>query len=237
MNRRDVLKTGLAALLPTWALKASPSPVPLHVFCDPSHTFRWNLTTPFVQQMPDERLFSFATDARACLRVAARDDDRTGEATHRPPCTRFSWDHDALPGWKPWPKESYLLAEGSECLSCRGYGTADGTPGMECDRCYGFGCRACKDTGILIAKADACPACRGKGVGTRPGIQPLGGLHVAAVEDARIRRNLRDIEWTVTNHAAVGGQPLTVIAFRFDGGLGLLMPLDPVRVRERLVRA
>ncbi len=245
MNRRDALKTGLAALLPTWALR-SPSPrVPLEKFCGRAELDygRFKLAAPFVQEAQDSRLYSFATNAAVCVRVDARNCDKGDGLGRLPPAgDKLPWYHDKLSGWKPWPKERYLLAADSPCPTCEGFGTNDKKFAHECRACDGLGmgsCKWCNGTGIQPSAGGWCRDCAGGGVSNAPDIQPLAeGWFAESLQDRLIRSHLRDVEWTLIGpNTAPSAYTSHIIAFRFDGGLGLLMPLDPVRVRERLVPA
>jgi hypothetical protein len=238
MNRRDMLRATtaglLSGLLPTWVIR-QPVRVPLEKFCTDDGGGRFSMATPFVQASKDDRLFAYATNAAICVRADASQCNRGDSDSPRPSANRLPWQHDTLSGWKPWPKENYLLASNSDCPACNGYGTASGTFGVECAECEGFGCLVCSGNGA-IDPTGPCRACGGKPIGIRPDIQRVGDFFVASKQDRVIRANLRDLEWTRI------GPPTPVmvahiIAFRFDGGLGLLMPLDEKSSQERLTKA
>lgn len=182
MNRRDMLGSMAAMLLPTWRIReAARPPVPLHKFCG-KEGIRFNLATPFVQTTAEEHLFAYATDCKIIVRADADDALKDDDEGRRPPATRLAWDHDSLTGWKPWPKADYVFTDDAECPRCEGYGTADGKPGEDCHRCYGYGCYVCNETGTA-ARERNCPTCRGKGRGRFANHQRIGPLNIAIEHD------------------------------------------------------
>jgi len=232
MTRRDALGSLAALLLPTWKLQESVKPpVPLHEFCNPfGDGWRYNVSAPFLQANQDERLFAYSTDCKIAIRVDARDDLKGNDDVRRPPACKLDWDYDSLSGWKPWPKADHLVRKESKCLKCRGYGTADGKPAPNCPKCDGDGCRKCKYAGDDVAFR-VCSVCGGDGYGTFPALQAVGGEFVAVEYDLKIRTHLRDVEYVVKpftrkNWDRSQDKQMTAIAFRFDGGRGLVMPMN-----------
>lgn len=225
MNRRAFLRatTALAgtALVPTWLTPKPRHRVNLGAFC--GHSFRYSLDTPFAQESGPFGLTTFATDARICLAVPGDESAKEGTEEKRPKAFGLSWTHDDGTGWQRWPAQQYLLAEYSSCPHCyqsEGYlRIPDGKGGWNC--------------------GGQCVACRGTGYGTYPGIQPIGGIHIAKEQDEKIRRELRDVEYRIdkSRYPHEDKRAFQAIQFRFDGGLGIMMPVDPVRVKERLATA
>jgi hypothetical protein len=233
MNRRHFLASATAlaaqALLPSWAFSRAPV-VPLQEFCGEDQHFRGDLvkiSQPFIQEEA-----GYATDAMICLRVPAR--EVKGEALGKlPPASGLPWVHQDLTGWKPWPRQNYLLADNSVCPVCNGYGTADGKCGQMCEVCGHTGrewvgshpyqpiqCRACNGVGI---QGPHCQACKGKAIGLFPGIQLLGQRPIDACYDRKIRKHLRDVEYA-TSESLLRYTRVPLVAFRFEGGVGLLAP-------------
>jgi hypothetical protein len=269
MDRRDFLRTTFAAaaasLVPSWVM-AKP-PINLAAFClAPEEVSKFKMTQPFVQigavddaigRKPWQQkfglpgthaeLFRYATDGRICVRVPGEQRDKDeGQETKLPPACGLPWTHEWLcrGKWLPWPRENYLLAEGSLCPLCHGTGDLAGIP-EGCEPCDGTGhywgetildeprlngCKSCKGGGVIIK--DPCPTCRGIGDGVFPGIQPLGPGFITSEYDTKIRQNLRDVEWFLPKEGIEQDRPVKI---RFDGGLALLMALDPQRTMESLV--
>lgn len=237
MNRRQclgVLGSAVASMFATWRI--APARVPLEKFCLPdSQTFpKWDCSGPFAQEQ-GSRLYAFATDARVALRVV---DPAVGQSLGDkppPPATILPWKHDQLRGWRQWPAENYLLAHDGECGVCNGHGTADGKCGHGCEACGGSwgGCKVCHGSGVV---GPICPSCHGKAIGVFPHVQMLGDVPITAKYDRLIRANLRGLEWATVEHRVFTTKAVnTLVAFRFDGGLGLLATMD--RANMRLVSA
>lgn len=231
MDRRQAMSTMLAGLLlPTWARRTRLSAVaaiPLGEFCAADWdgvNLRWDFTRPVVQESERGLLYSFASDARVAVRVQATTHELGESLGTKPPFANLPWRHDDLAGWRPWPAERPLVSDVGECPHCDGHGTASGRPGVECG-CGGFGCRRCEGTGFTDA---ACRACRGQGHGRFPAYQEVGSEIVAVKYDRLIRRRLRGVEYAVFDFPGRGkGWPSKCVALRFDGGVGLLSPVEP----------
>lgn len=230
-TRREAMAVALAALVPSW-VRRTPAAVPLAEFCARPWDLvsrRFDAARPFVQESPGG-LHTYATNGHVAVRVGAGWADRGAGLGRLPPAAGLPWPHDTLGGWRRWPAERPLVADRADCPACDGFGTADGRPGPECVPCDGFGCERCDGRGFL---APLCPACRGAGVGTHPAFQEVGPEIVAVKYDRLVRRHLRDAEYAVVrfDRYATGN----VVAVRFDGGCGLLMPVHPSE-RYRIVR-
>lgn len=151
---------------------------------------------------------------------------------------KLHWETiDRMRGWKRWPAENHLLMRGAFCPECDGRGTADGKIGQECEKCQGLGyfwhggyrtttCTACDGKGIL---GPWCPSCEGNAIGVFPGVQEVGCEIVQARYDRLIRRHLRDVEYAIVGAPAPAKNLPHAVAIRFDGGCGLLMPVDASR--------
>lgn len=229
-TRREAMGVALAALVPSW-VRRTPAAVPLGAFCAPAWdgaNRRYDFTRPFVQA-GEVGLSTYATDSRIAVRVGAGWADRGADAGRLPPAAGLPWPHDALGGWRRWPAERPLVAAEADCPACDGFGTATGRPGPECRPCDGFGCTQCDGHGFAGPR---CRACRGKGVGTHPAFQEVGSEIVAVKYDRLVRRHLRDAEYAVVPFGRPGFG--NVVAVRFDGGCGLLMPVHPSE-RYRIV--
>lgn len=213
LNRREVLKAGAAAalssLVPTWLL-AKPE-IDLAAFCDGDpHGFkRLYMAEPFVQATGDV-LHKYATDAKIAIRVDAGWSDAGTQIENLAPANRLCWG--AGKNWQRWPKQNHLVASDTECPECDGEGFV-----------------------IADGHAGKCPKCKGFGCGAFPGIQMVGGTPIEWAYDTKLRRHLRDIEYAeVTIAHPHGSGSVNGISIRFDGGLGLLAGLDPIRSKARI---
>ncbi|MCR9296549.1 MAG: J domain-containing protein [bacterium] len=65
----------------------------------------------------------------------------------------------------------------TECSDCHGYGTANGSPPMSCDRCQGTGKvdRESRHQGGFFSVHSVCPDCQGSGVMTGPRCKTCNG--------------------------------------------------------------
>jgi hypothetical protein len=237
MNRREMLKVstvGIAsALVPTWFLHSRPKPINLAAFCGVKNYGQYSLDAPFAQDVGD-RLYSFGTDGKICVRIAgdrALLDNLEGK---HPPASRLHWDHDQLRGWRPWPKYDPVIADKARCLLCRN------VVHPECEWCEGTGsnmdddfmshgaCRKCKGSGIAFIH---CPGCDGRGEGRGPDKQPIGHAMIDPYYDQLIRKECGEAEHLIQqrqiNYPSGKFYKMNdVVFFRCAAGVGLLMPLD-----------
>jgi len=191
--------------------------------------------------------FRYATDDRVCVRVPINTGDLIDkEKKDLPPVGTLGWTHtwNYRGRWVRWPRAAYLDAADTECLRCCGTGDLAGCP-LECDDCGGTGhewvgseydishpirCRACKGKGCFVK--EECPKCKGNAIGIFPGIQRLEQCYIDCDYHRKISC-LSGVEYFVPENP-VSEKP---IRFRFDGGVGLLMPLDQKRAEERIAQA
>lgn len=246
MTRRDFIATTgaglLAALVPSWLIQRTRK-IDLRPFCNQDFR-RYNCASPFVQHV-DGVPYAFGTDGRIAVRADADNASLLGESVKLPPAQKLNWSDGR--GWQPWPRKDWLVATDSDCLTCGGYGIVGKR--TECGKCQGVGafgegfmevnCSACYGRGEIGAK---CPACADSTpIGTRPGIQRVGGFYVAAKYDDKVRRHLGECDWrvvisdTYTPRGVV--VPITLMQLRFDGGLALLCSLDRESSEKRIKEA
>jgi hypothetical protein len=228
MNRREMLKNAMAGLA-TFLLPAPRPRVDLATFCARESGSRYEMRYPF--QVRD---WTYATDARAIVRVRPSWSDKAESEGPIPPAALLPWDHDRLRGWKPIRQLPPLLCDDADCPECDGTGFADGRMGEGCEWC-GLGCRRCNYRGVMPRPGVAdCPACKGNAIGQFPSVVKIDNRYF----DVRLYRKV----------AALGGEAVVVdmpksrhcdaythLKFRFDGGDGLLMGLDAATVERRLV--
>ena len=212
MNRRDALKVGLAALLSTWMIApARRRMIDLNKFCAPTNLhWKYDIASPFTQAD-----WTYATDLRICVRVRPASADVIGEESRRPAAASLMWDHDSRRGWAPLGKPEALTAEGF-CPTCDVTGWMDP---VDCTKCDGEGCRQCKNSGS--EGTVICRMCKGNPDGVFPWIAKVGDAHF----DVRFVNKIASLGDSVE---FVGGtkNPSDPMRFRFDGGTGLLMPVD-----------
>jgi hypothetical protein len=246
VNRRQALKSaaaGLGALLlPSWFITPARRRIDLTVFCAKRDFPRYSMTQPFLQGD-----FTYATDARIAVRVAPLAGDLRENETRLPPAAGLPWDHDRLRGWAAPGKP--LMATDSDCPECCGagfIGVLRPCDNAACDegrdysgppyphRQEDFTCRRC--LGHEEFSDRLCGTCKGKGTGTFPGLVRIGSRYV---DCAALRRVLTVGEVEL----AVSATPIKVsgklveespVCFRFDGGVGMLMPVEHKSALMRL---
>lgn len=254
MNRRTFLQSAAAlaasALVPSWFKLSSVTSIDLQAFCTEDFR-RYNCAKPFVQEVADMGSARFATNGRICLRVPTAEIPQGEPDAKLPPANNLDWPDLDKGGWNPWPSQYYLDAADSCCPQCDGYGVFPNKG--ECEACYGIGeisdadfwtsvpaakCKECRGTGNA---GPVCTHCQGKAIGVFPAVQCLGGGYVDAKLDRLMRRHLGGVEWKIgpkIRHHTTGKETGTpVVQFRFDGGCGLLVPLDHGAVVDRIRKA
>lgn len=191
MNRRQMLGSLGALLVPTWAFRPVKRSIPLHEFAaNDWQVARFDMDKPFVQEL-GSRLFGYATDSKIILKVDATEVNQGDEQGRIPPAYNIEWDRiDALRGWSPWPKKMHLT-----------------------DR-------------------DDHPEEYGRW------IQKVGSLCIDTQYDDKIRKHLGNVEFAIlpdTRRADMDRRVIgDAVAFRFDGGTGLLMSMnvDPAEFKS-----
>lgn len=237
-TRRSVLKAGaglaLASLVPSWLVEpARRRTIDLQSFCG-SPSRRYDVAQPFVQGD-----WTYATDERVCVRVGPLAGDRREALRQLPPAAELAWDHDQLKGWRPWPGDRPILAEGW-CPECDGTGFAG--KGTTCEPCNGDGydwieiewdsgqatlCRECGGRGQVGVE---CPACEGRARGIYPCLVRVGDSFFNVKYHRKVLA-LGGVEY------AVGPQPGSPVRLRFGEGDALLMPVDSARAKQRIEAA
>lgn len=227
MTRRDAIKGLLAIpLLGAWRLEAKPRPVDLRPFLGDHQNFRHEIRYPFEQEG-----FAYATNGKICVRTLFMTNDvKTGDEFQFPKACGLPWNHDDVGGWVKMPKRPKIEFHEDYCPTCDGTGV---NPKTLCDRCQGYWegfdghhCRKCKMTGYL---GTVCQECDGTPYGNFP-TRVVFGEHQIHRTMWEKMQTLRDVElsrvvrpyWTPHDHKHVIDGP---IRFRFDGGLGLVMPM------------
>lgn len=179
--------------------------IDLTPFCDPDGT-RYSINRPWIL-----RGWEYATDGRIAVRLKTdKPDDvsrqTTGlrrylrdDETKVPDIEGLGWKHAELNDWQPWPEAAYEDGE----VSCE----ADG-----CDSDY-----------IEFAEDSKCKSCNGKGYTIGPYYQPIGAIWIGARYD-RLIRQLPGVEYSFGDVKSYDLN--TAILFRFDGGEGIIMPID-----------
>ncbi len=216
ISRRELMKTALiAAIAPVIPATASAVKVPLPVFTEFVGEYwrtAYRFDLPFAQGG-----FLFATDSRVLIRVptSRRDDLPPADVGQRqrefPPVAKVWNDYASTEGeWRPWPEQQWLIDPAETC------GTLEGE---ECVNCEGAGCTACVGTGYE-SPAKTCRVCRGTGFWMA---QRVAGRTVAAKFDWKLRQCLPSPLEFLDDGLGDGKNP---VRFRFNGGEGLLMPLE-----------
>lgn len=229
MNRRQMLGTGLAALLGSF-VRPVPRKIDLAAFCRPDNWGRYDLRLPYTV---GESLY--ATDASVCIRVDSNGRDTFDHEGKIPPFTALPWDHDYTRGWKELGNPKAMLAAETVCTVCDGSGYP-GLKSAECPHCEGFACEMCKYKGELIPDGFAkCCHCGGEGEGVFPGLVNVGGMYFDESKFRRIPEKLGNVEYAVGEFFNFNWkEPTPILLFRFDGGTGMLMPINETTARDRL---
>jgi hypothetical protein len=181
---------------------------------------RYSLTSPFVRL--GHRYF---TDGRVCVRVPAPGE--TDADVH----DAFKSANEVFPvsdpgDWKPWPDDGWVDGE-IQCLACKGIGlvntrkciTCDGTGETTCDYCHKSDeCEDCWGDGYT--GGTKCKACGGKCWVSGREKQLIGGVPFNAEFVQKILA-LPNVQYSPSSV-----QKSKPIAFKFDGGEGMLMPLN-----------
>ncbi len=246
MTRRSALGSLAAALLcpATFVLPARRKTIDLMQFCDFQEHRKYDMRLPY--ELDD---WTYATDSKICVRVRPATGDVAQRKDKMPPFSQLSWNHDKLRiPWRTMPRLDAIEARDSDCTTCRGYGHVPYTqPAKDCEKCDGLGrewlgngwdlsvpvtCRACNGKGYhRPADAVECPQCHGKAIGVFPSIVELDGRYF----DAGLYAKAQALggEFVHDNWNGMASYPL--LKFRFDGGHGMLIGLDPESARKRIV--
>jgi hypothetical protein len=192
-------------------------------FAQPDDWIRkFDLKRPFEQED-----FTYATDARICLRVRPQAGDLLDTGGLKlPPAAGLRWDHEQLTGWRPWKLDRLEIADGI-CFKCDGKGWIGNI--VVCQTCDGEGCAQCFNSGNL---GDAtCPRCEAKMFRKEPWHAFVGPYKIDVRYFRKILR-LGDVEYAegppvrAPHYPGLKDNgPYTPIRFRFAEGAGLLCTL------------
>lgn len=224
MNRRDLLKTAaLPLLIPSWLLPRSlrAEAIDLSLFCANDEWSRYSMTKPFRQSG-----HVYATDARIAIRVGGHVGcEFAGEEAKLPPVDTLRWWPDAdSAGWQSITNRVRMGdARGSDCSECYGTGRVGaGIVSCECEylefcRFNGAKCRGWRG-------GSRCGLC--EGTGTVDWRWKIGDGYYAPAYIAKLE-TLPGVEvcsgGELENQLGVA----PVLVARFDGGVGVLCPMNP----------
>lgn len=237
MDRRSFLRLSAAAVAAagenlSWIWNKPEFKFDLRQFCDDSDIpARFDLNSPF-----EQRGWTYATDARICVRTQLQPADDAGKALRLPKADSLCWEElDAAGGWKPWPKMDYVAApdDDHKCFACHGKGRV----GLDVKRCpicdgdspfyaeqMGKLCECSKKlrTGryeLGFIGGTICGYCEGEGVTRKPTLQPFGSgkILLSGSYDQKIR-SLGEAEYRIV----VSGKAGEMVGFRFAGGQGFV---------------
>lgn len=237
LTRRNALKA-MAGALAAFVLPAPRRHIDLTAFCSRRNRGRYDLRLPYCLED-----YTYATDARVCVRVRPESADVALHTGPVPPFGGLSWDHDRLRGWRPLPSLPALLADDSNCPACDGMGYP-GACAQDCERCAGTGvvwvgsnwdlseartCRECQGTGAQAPGVPPCSFCGGKAVGRFPALVCLEGRYF----DAALYEKLRELgaEFVHDNWHATPSYPLLKV--RCAAGDGLLLGVEHSAAERR----
>jgi hypothetical protein len=181
--------------------------IDLQPFCA-NYDSRYVLSKSFVRKGT-----RYATDGRICVRVDAAGQDDTEGTT--PPSEDLGWGGDG--DWKPIPAVEPVMSM-QKCPHCT-CKTCHGSGETECPTCHNdCDCEECDGDGF-----DGCEQCHETGMMMLPDFYTIDGIKIAARYWDKIRA-LPNVMYALPANKSDRLRP---IAFRFDGGDGLVMPLRP----------
>lgn len=163
----------------------------------------------------------YATDSRICVRAKTDEADTIGKF---PPTTKLFIDK-----WRDTPLKLPVMVEPkvTKCDDCGGTGffstcpRCEGTGSVECSEGHDHDCGACNGSGKdKSGKPIQCDSCEDGKIYEWPvfdfGVVALGGKYVSIM----LKHGCRVFAWDGKNAA---NKP---VRFEFDGGEGLLMPVN-----------
>jgi hypothetical protein len=174
--------------------------------------------------------YTYATDGHILVRVS-KVAGVTAEVPF-PVVSRVPFDHDQIVDWLTLPSVNFYQ---SRCEDCSGSGFV-----VVCDECDGSGeisywsgfhdyfweCKTCDGCGVKPAKkkdtgSNLCQHCHGTGCSMKAEAVDVGRNNSDGMNKALIYRikNLPNIKFSTF------GQDGSPFRFKFDGGVGLLMPM------------
>jgi hypothetical protein len=167
----------------------------------------------------------YFTDGRVCVRVPAPDEpDTDAPDTMKTANEVFP---DPMPtDWHPWPQDGFIEGD-TQCLTCDARGRINTRKCDECDgdgdvTCHACGhdheCDGCHGEGYTGGKR--CPSCGGK-CNVRGKIkQKIGGVSFGYVYARKI------LALPNPQYSPSSVKPARALAFKFDGGEGMLMCMN-----------
>ena len=223
MNRRDfgrsTIATAAGLMIPTWVF--SPRKVrhiDLSQFCDPEQWVRYDLATPFLQDNT-----TYASDGRVAVRTTLLNTppDDAKEEKRRPMMDSLPWRHDAMRGWRSWDRWKKTDEHNCICPYCTNGRIG---PLVTCTKCHGDEfemewCEYCDETGKR--GAHECPEC--KGTGWVNYAYEMDGVCIAPGYLNKVS-TLGPVEVAIDRKPF--GDVTTLVLFRFDGGDGILCPVE-----------
>lgn len=235
MNRRSFFQLAAGSLLATFVRPTPRREIDLMAFCRrPGERFASNFDLDLPWLHAD---WTYATDARVCVRVRPDAADKSEREGKMPPFGSLRWDHADLRGWKSLRPLDPILAEG-ECPACFDSGYAGGIVGTECEKCYGGGwpdCKGCRGKGHVSPGTPECRVCDGGRRRVFPCLVEVDGMHF----DAALYGKAQQLGGEYTGGQLHAGDIIHSpgLKFRFAEGDGLLMPISVEAARNRIAAA
>lgn len=190
-----------------------PTTFDLRHFCDEEPRGLFDLRYPFAQDG-----MTYATDDRICVRTKRILSSQLSEDARLPQVNKLAWLHgDKRLRWRRWRTREIAGDCPHTCPDCRGKGRW-GSGVVPCSACSGYEYEYCGCT-IGYVGGVLCGRCNGEGEVRR---QYVIGDECAAPRYAELVSQLPDVEYVTYPMEHRGGVVANVIAFRFNGGEGLL---------------
>lgn len=190
--------------------------IDLQPFCSDASAKRPHLEQPWSRDG-----FTYATDGRILLRVSR--EDYPAPENDKAPNTDVvgPYNHSELRYWIPVPElpepevRACTLCDGTgktrKCRECSGFGSC------ECDCGHEHDCGYCDGTGRRNGEDEECECCEAGKITTTQTVNV--GPALANSEYLRKIRTLPEVA------IALPVEEYAPIAFRFEGGVGYLMPM------------
>lgn len=200
--------------------------------CPTTSDALWLMSRPFVV---GEHLY--ATNGYLCLRIPTpagwAEPELDSDGPRIPPVDRQPW-HLCAKATAEWIADRVVSREDAEgagcgrCLICKGTGsgrvsrckTCAGAGGKECESCGRYDeCPYCLGYGWLGTREVECPNCKG-----RDGVDHTPARIAGRIIGGPLFSFIGHLPRPRHNPA---GDPSSLLAFAFDGGEGVVMPLAP----------
>jgi len=192
-----------------------------------------DIRIPLQQPWSDDQ-YSYATDGHILVRI-----QRIPEITNTDGVSleHLPLDHDEMAEWHSLPSEipndqrvPCKVCKGSgritECNDCDGTGHVDYTFEASNGETYeeNHDCPVCDGSGKTNGEGDRCEECEGKGSQLVPASVKIESIGMNISSHLLLKvHDLPGVQIAIKSH---GPYDLPPVRFRFEGGIGLMMPMS-----------